>query len=225
MAKDKKSSKLIIIPGNGCSDIRNANWYQWLADTLKSDYTNTANNLEIICETMPDPYTARAKYWIPFIKSKLESADKVYVVGHSSGAVAILRLCEELGQDIDAAFVVSACATHLGDDNEKASGYYPTQPDGTKKPWRFDLIRKKCKKLVFLSSVDDPFIPVNEPRLLAKELGLTHIEIKGDGSNSVAPPVEQNTYDGVYFEFTDGGHFMTQSLKTLRSIINAVIPI
>ena len=39
-----------------------------------------------------------------------------------SGAVAILRLCEELGQDIDAAFVVSACATHLGDDNEKASG-------------------------------------------------------------------------------------------------------
>jgi hypothetical protein len=105
------------------------------------------------------------------------------------------------------------------------SGYYPTQPDGTKKPWRFDLIRKKFKKLVLLSSVDDPFIPVNEPRLLAKELGLTHIEIKGDGSNSVAPPVEQNTYDGVYFEFTDGGHFMTQSFKTLRSIINAVIPI
>jgi hypothetical protein len=54
---------------------------------------------------------------------------------------------------------------------------------------------------------------------------LTHIEIKGDGSNSVAPPVEQNTYDGVYFEFTDGGHFMTQSFKTLRSIINTVIPI
>ena len=48
------------------------------------------------------------------------------------------------------------------------SGYYPTQPDGTKKPWRFDLIRKKCKKLVLLSSVDDPFIPINEPRLLAK---------------------------------------------------------
>ena len=118
----KLSSKLIIIPGNGCSDIRNANWYQWLADTLKSDYKHTANNLEIICETMPDPYTARAKYWIPFIKSKLDSAEKVYVVGHSSGAVAILRLCEELGQDIDAAFVVSACATHLGDDNEKASG-------------------------------------------------------------------------------------------------------
>ena len=118
----KLSSKLIIIPGNGCSDIRNANWYQWLADTLKSDYKHTENNLEIICETMPDPYTARAKYWIPFIKSKLDSAEKVYVVGHSSGAVAILRLCEELGQDIDAAFVVSACATHLGDDNEKASG-------------------------------------------------------------------------------------------------------
>ena len=122
MAGEKKPSTLIISPGNGCSDIRNANWYQWLADTLKSDYKNTANNLEIICETMPDPYTARAKYWIPFIKSKLDFANKVYVVGHSSGAVAILRLCEELGQDIDAAFVVSACATHLGDDNEKASG-------------------------------------------------------------------------------------------------------
>ena len=101
----------MIIPGNGCDDIKDANWYQWLANTLSSDHPN----LKIICETMPDPYSARAKIWIPFIKSKLQDTEKVYVVGHSSGAVAIMRLCEEIEVEIEAAFVVSACATHLDD--------------------------------------------------------------------------------------------------------------
>ena len=104
------------------------------------------------------------------------------------------------------------------------SGYYPTQPDGTEKPWRFDLIRKKCKKLVFLSSVDDPFIPVNEPRLLASELGLKKVEIKGKGNKPVEI-LDQNMYDGVYFEFSNAGHFMTSSCEALRSIINVLIPV
>ena len=66
--------------------------YQWLAKRLSSDHPGPGANLKIICETMPDPYKARAKYWIPFIKSKLQDVEKVYVVGHSSGAVAIMRL-------------------------------------------------------------------------------------------------------------------------------------
>ena len=89
---------------------------------------------------------------LPITKSKLIDAEKVYVVGHSSGAVAIMRLCEEIEVDIEAAFVVSACATHLDDAGEKAAGYYPEQPDGSTRPWRFDLIRKKCKRLVYISS-------------------------------------------------------------------------
>ena len=86
-----------------------------MAKRLSSDNAGPGTNLKIICETMPDPYKARAKYWIPFIKSKLQDAEKVYVVGHSSGAVAIMRLCEEIEVEIEAAFVVSACATHLDD--------------------------------------------------------------------------------------------------------------
>ena len=58
-------------------------------------------------------------------------------------------------------------------------GYYPTQPDGTHKPWCFEMIRKKCKKLIFISSKTDPFIPIEEPRLLARELGLKQLEVVG----------------------------------------------
>ena len=57
-------AKLMIIPGNGCDDIEDSNWYQWLANSLKAQIPN----LDIICETMPDPYNARASIWIPFIK-------------------------------------------------------------------------------------------------------------------------------------------------------------
>jgi hypothetical protein len=45
---------------------------------------------------MPDPYEAKEIYWIPFIKDKLgyDKNVKKYVIGHSSGAVAIMRLLE-----------------------------------------------------------------------------------------------------------------------------------
>ena len=105
------------------------------------------------------------------------------------------------------------------------SGYYPTQPDGTHKPWCFDIIRKKCKKLVFISSKTDPFIPIEEPRLLARELDLKRLEVVGDGSKRVENESEANVQDGVFFEFSVGGHFMTPRFEALRGIINAVIPV
>ena len=45
---------------------------------------------------MPDPDLAREKIWIPFIKEKLGNDANVlkYVIGHSSGSVAIMRLLE-----------------------------------------------------------------------------------------------------------------------------------
>jgi len=43
---------------------------------------------------MPDPYKAREKIWIPFIKEKLKNEENIYIIGHSSGAVCLMRLLE-----------------------------------------------------------------------------------------------------------------------------------
>jgi hypothetical protein len=61
------------------------------------------------------------------------------VIGHSSGAVAALRLLEE--NKLLGAILVSACYTDLGDENEKRSGYYSTE-------WKWDQIRNNADFIV-----------------------------------------------------------------------------
>lgn len=49
--------------------------------------------------------------------------------------------------------LVSACYTDLGDENERASGYYS-------RPWKWEQIRKNCRtQIVQWASKDDPLIP------------------------------------------------------------------
>ena len=69
--------------------------------------------MQVICEDFPDPYKARESFWVPFVKEKMgephretsldaagaaeapsSSATRVFLVGHSSGSVCIMRLLE-----------------------------------------------------------------------------------------------------------------------------------
>ena len=63
--------------------------------------------LQVICEDFPDPYKARESFWVPFVKEKIgephreapsssatASTSRVFLVGHSSGSVCIMRLLE-----------------------------------------------------------------------------------------------------------------------------------
>jgi predicted alpha/beta hydrolase family esterase len=87
VAEFNEIMKAIIIPGNGSADIM-WGWYQSVKNELQQ------LGLDVIAENMPDPDLARKEYWLPFIKEKLSSEDAI-LIGHSSGAVAILRYLEE----------------------------------------------------------------------------------------------------------------------------------
>ena len=50
-----------------------------------------------------------------------ESDSEVYVIGHSSGAVCIMRLLETYR--VDGAFLVSGCVSDLGEASERISGF------------------------------------------------------------------------------------------------------
>ncbi len=64
--------KAIIIPGNENSDI-SENWYPYVKKELER------LGVEVIAQNMPDAYLARAKYWLPFIKEKLDTEHKEQV--------------------------------------------------------------------------------------------------------------------------------------------------
>lgn len=79
----------------------------------------------------------REKTWIPFINDELGGSDpESVVVGHSSGAVAALRLAEK--QKLRGIIVVAGYDSDLGDANERASGYF-------NRPFDWAAIRANCQ--------------------------------------------------------------------------------
>ncbi len=156
--------KVIILPGNGCTNVLRSNWYGWLHQALNSA------GITCIAENMPDPYNARRNIWIPFIKDTLKADEDTILVGHSSGAQAALRYAEE--HKVRGVILVAATYTDLGDAGERASGYYPLNQE-TENLYNFAAMRENCKLWYQFHSDDDCFIPPAEAERIRDGLGLT----------------------------------------------------
>ena len=169
----RPSPTVIICPGNGCSNIRQSNWYGMLYEQL------IKRDIPCICNDFPDPLHARRDQWIPFIRSMANehatSNDQVVLVGHSSGAQAALRYTEKY--PAVGCVLVSATYSDLGDAHERASGYYPQPGSGGNKnetnPYLFDAMKANCPMWYQFHSDDDPFIPLREAEKIRDGLGLT----------------------------------------------------
>jgi predicted alpha/beta hydrolase family esterase len=161
------AAKAILIHGNGgctAGDI----WLPWLEREL------IALGLDVINQTFPDNVRARAEHWLPHIKS-LGTDERTILIGHSSGAVAAMRYAEQ--HRLLGSILVGVCHTDLGDSLEAASGYYEAA-------WDWQRIRANQQWIAIYGSIDDPHIPIAEPRFIAAQLRCS------------------------YFEFTDRGHFV-----------------
>ena len=104
---------------------------------------------------------------------------------------------------MDGAFLVSGCVTDLEMESERVSCYYPTQPDGSSRPWRWDLMKENARRIVHVGSSDDCFIPVEQMREIKRNLDLVD--------------------DETYFEFDDKSHFMVDESPELLKIIGGGI--
>ncbi|KAG8444022.1 hypothetical protein GDO86_009277 [Hymenochirus boettgeri] len=110
---------------------------------------------------MPDPFTAREEIWLPFMESQLKCDNRTIIIGHSSGAAAAMRFAET--HKVYAIILVSAYTSDLGDENEKASGYFS-------RPWQWEKIKSNCLHIIQFGSVDDPFLPWHEQQEVADNL-------------------------------------------------------
>jgi len=162
-----KVKRVIIVPGNGCVPIENANWYTWLQETLQKEFSE----VEIICKEMTDPILAREYIWLPFIRS-LGSGEHTIVVGHSSGAEAAMRLAES--DKLYGIILISPCYTDLGEESESISGYYNRE-------WKWIDIKQNCRWIVQFSSETDPFIPIKEALHVRDQLETEYIQLKKRG--------------------------------------------
>lgn len=166
---------IVIIPGNGAGDVTAANWYGWVQKKL-----NDLDDVTCDLRNMPDPFLARESIWVPFMREDLGCNENTIVIGHSSGAEAAMRFAEKYR--VKGIVVVSACVTDLGDENERASGYY-------NRPWEWQKIKENTDWRIQFGSTDDPFIPWQEQQQVADGLQseLHRFDDKGHFMNTTFP--------------------------------------
>lgn len=149
--------KILIL--HGWNGKPRGSWRGWLGDQL------TVSGLEVLCPELPNADHPKQDEWIAKIRQVSEKFDgETILVGHSLGAVAILRLLETFSEDekVKAAILVCGFTNDLGIEEIK---------DFFANPFDWEKIRSKAEKFVIINSDDDPYMKDEEGKILHEKLG------------------------------------------------------
>jgi predicted alpha/beta hydrolase family esterase len=171
--------RFIIAPGNGgCGrNTKETNWYGWFDEEMKK------RGHESVCVNFPDPDVCHQSKWLPFVRDELNADEDTVVVGHSTGALLAMRLLEV--HAVRGVILVAAAHTDLGDEGERASGYFDTA-------WDWEAMKPNATFIHQFHSTDDHLIPVSEARFVAEKLaGENHVYEELQGYSHFFAPFQQ----------------------------------
>jgi predicted alpha/beta hydrolase family esterase len=143
---------------HGIDSDQTGNWFPWLkAELEKIGY-------EVWVPDLPNADRPNVQRYTKFLLDKNWDFQDSLVIGHSSGAVEVLDLLENLpeGVKVDTAIMVAIFKGDLGWEALKDLGYL-----------RFDYakIRQNAKQLIVIHSDDDPHCALDDAVEIAKDLG------------------------------------------------------
>lgn len=146
------------------------NWFSWLKEQLEQ------SGYKVWLPQLAASDRPNAKIYNQFLLSNqtFEFNEETIIIGHSSGAVEILHLLQNLPADkkIKAAFLVSAFKDDLGWD--ALTGLFD-------EPFDFAKIKSMSDKFVFIHSDNDPYVPFEHAEYLTKQVGGELILKPGQG--------------------------------------------
>lgn len=131
-----------------------------------------ALGLPVVARAFPDPVLAREQYWLPFLHDELKADEHAILIGTSSGAIAAMRYAEKYR--VYGSVIIGAYYTHMGDANEKASGYFD-------RPWDWERMKANQNWIIQFASTDDPFIPIAEAHYVRDHLNTDYHEFTDRG--------------------------------------------
>lgn len=136
--------------------------YCWYPDTKK---TLEAEGFSVEVPSMPETHAPKLSLWLPKLKEIIGKPDEdLYLVGHSSGCITILRYLEQLKekQKIGGAVLVAGFTDNLG--YEELKNFFETTID-------FEKIKKKANHFIAIHSDNDPYVPLKHGDIFQKKLG------------------------------------------------------
>lgn len=135
------------------------NWFDWLKTELEK------NGWKVWVPDLPGANKPNIKKYNEFLfaNKDWEFNQESVLVGHSSGAVAMLGLLQSLpkGRKVGTCYLVGSFRNNLDWD---------ALDDLFLEPFDFDLIKTKARKFVFIHSDNDPYCPLEHAQYLSEKL-------------------------------------------------------
>ena len=166
--------KFVIL--HGTSADHTSNWFPWLKSELEK------KEHEVWVPDLPDADRPNIQKYNQLLLSHKWDFNNSVIIGHSSGAVAILGLLEALPDDIkiNTAILAGAFTKRL---SESPSWEMLRELFG--KDFDYETIKQKSSKFIFVHSEDDPYCPIEQAEFLSKKLDGTLYRFDGMGHFSL----------------------------------------
>lgn len=185
-----KANYLIV---HGCRGSPEGNWFPWLNENLQNGGT-------VFLPRFPTPESQSLASWRAVAKKALancEPANTIFV-GHSTGAVFVLRLAEETKQPFKAVFSICPFARALG-----LPDFDPLNASFVSPSFDWPRVRQGARKIVCFAGDNDPYVPLAASREVADRSGAEFIVVKNGG----------------HLNAESGFHEFPQLLKKIRSVV------
>jgi hypothetical protein len=150
-----------------------SNWFSWLRDELKK------KGFKVWLPDLPNSNLPSLQAINRFIFANKDwdfNADSI-IVGHSSGAIAILAILSELPENV----ILDKCILVSYFTKDSPGGKWELNAKLFDFDFDFDKIKKHAKKFVIVHSDNDPYGLLEDAKALAEKLGSELIIKKGQG--------------------------------------------
>ncbi len=172
---------LILHGTNGDSK---ANWFPWLKQQLET------RGYRVWVPDLPHAEKPNLRRYNEFLFANKDWTfdSESVLIGHSSGAMAILEILQALPDNVtvDTCILVGAFKDDLGWDSLEEIFL---------DPFDFEKIKKHARKIIFVHSDDDPHCPLEGAKYLQEKLGAELVMVPGQKHFSV------RTYGEKYRQF------------------------
>lgn len=160
-------SNIIIIHGTGGSP--EGNWFPWLATELRK------RGHAVKVPGMPTREGQSLEGWFAaFAEAVGDCTPDTVLIGHSLGAVFMLRLLERLSTPIRGALFVAGFLGELG-----LPEFDTLNASFVRAPFRWGEIRRNRGFARVYHGENDPYVPLSQAQELSREIGAALVQIPG----------------------------------------------
>jgi uncharacterized protein len=149
------NAKVYIVHGWGGTP--GSNWFPWLSrELIKKD-------VDVIVPLMPETDKPNLISWLLKLEKLIDDSEEdIYLVGHSLGCITILKYLEKTGRRVGGVLLVAGFSRSLK---------IPEIENFLEKQIDYKKISDLNNKIVVINSDNDPFVPLEEGRILKDKLG------------------------------------------------------